>query len=278
MKSRIDRILLICGVLGTPIFLFSTVLVRLIYPYPYISQTISSLGALDSPAKTLANIFIFNLFGILIALFALGIFRSPEMRMAGKIASVFFLLAGISMFLVGIFPGSTVQVDEPTPGDSIHNKFAFYPFPLMAIGFILFALGVITHRRLWWLIFPIVLVGPAALIIRHLTTQFPFVYYIGVLQLLAIGLPFLVLTVLAMALYRAEGNKGTVLFIIAIAITTVSIFGLAKGIDNTSERTGIPYLCSDEKDCIDFCQNRKGGCEKACDKYPENPVCQKIFK
>jgi len=277
MARNLDRLLLICGIFGTPIFLLATFLLRFLYPYPYITQTISSLGALDSPVKALANIFIFNLFGILIALFAIGVFRSSEVRMVGKIGAVFFLLTGVSMFLVGIFSGSAAQVDHPTAGDAIHNGFAFYPFLLMPVGFLLFAADILSNKKLWWLVFPIVLVGPVSLITRYYFSQFPHIYYVGVLQLIAIGLPFLILMVIAMAMYRALTNKGAILFAAAIIIVLISGAGLAAGIDTASERTGIPYVCTDEANCQAFCHNRMGRCQKACDVYPENAVCKKLF-
>ncbi|MEK9186640.1 MAG: hypothetical protein AAB885_03595, partial [Patescibacteria group bacterium] len=173
--------------------------------------------------------------------------------------------------------GSAVQVDHPTAVDNIHNNFAFYPFPLIAVGFLLFAFDIVSNKKLWWLVLPIITVGPAALILRYFFAQSPSVYYVGVLQLLAIGLPFLVMMVIAMALYRIQINKGIILFTIAIVITILSIVGLVKGLDNSSERTGIPYLCSDEKQCRDFCHNRVGRCREVCNKYSGNPVCQKLF-
>ncbi|MEK6861342.1 MAG: hypothetical protein AABY07_05205 [Nanoarchaeota archaeon] len=82
--------------------------------------------------------------------------------------------------------------------------------------------------------------------------------------------------------------KKSVIFVIIIAIVVV-VFGffLVKNlryekIDQKSSeklnfiKQGLRNLCSNEEDCISFCQNNRGICEEYC-KENENELCKIIF-
>ena len=275
-KISVYRFLLLCGVFGTPIFLLGLFVFGLGYPgYDHFNQAISELGAIDSPVKALVNIFVFNLFGVFIALFSLGIFQSKEIGRIGKIGSLFFFAAGFVMFFVGIFYNDAIETPLTARGD-LHIKAAFYPFPIMTVGFLLFAFDIMAHKKLGWLVFPIIVVGPIALILRYLSAQFPYPFFVGVLQRAAIVLPFLIMTAIAMALYRLETKKTLVLFSAAIAIAATGAVGMYLNGDGSSVKAGIPYLCSSEQSCRDYCATHRGRCQSTCDKYPASAVCRAL--
>ena len=202
---KLDKILLASGFIGPTIF-FITIyfLFPLFYPgYDFVNQTISELGAVGSPIKTPANVFGFSLFGIFIMLFALGVFRSKEVNIIRKIASFFFFLTGILMYLVGVFYSkSTYSLLA-----SLHKIAANYQFPILALGLVIFAFSVLSNERLQWLTPIILLLGITTLVLAYF---FFFKYDLqnrGIWQRAAIGLPYLIMIIIAIGLYNAQGKK-----------------------------------------------------------------------
>ncbi len=276
MANKIDRFLLACGVIGAPLFLLSLFIFGTMFSgYNPLNEPISQLGAVDSPVKTLANVLSFNLFGILIILFAVGLFRSSELHLAGKIGAIFFFGAGVSMFLVGAFPCDALCTIA-TPTAHLHQKFSFYPFPIMTIGFLLFAFDVLANnKKLVWLVPIIITIGPLALGLRYFTSVWPPVLYPGLIQRAAIVSPFLIVMAIAMALYRLQVGRGAIFFTISLVILLMAVVGTVAGINSPDNK--IPFLCPRNQNCDAYCQNSFGQCKAYCVKYPENPLCQKRF-
>src|SRR3989338_5507098 len=141
MKINLDKILIACGFIGPAIFFFK---IYLLFPFLYsgydiANQTISEFGGLDSPIKTIANVFGFGLFGIFIMLFAFGLFRLKEINLPGKAGAFFIFITGILMYLTGIFNCTS---DGFTKMDLFHVVASNYQFPILAVGLVLFALGI----------------------------------------------------------------------------------------------------------------------------------------
>ncbi|MEK6852594.1 MAG: DUF998 domain-containing protein [Nanoarchaeota archaeon] len=201
-KSHLDKLLIASGFIG-PVIFFLTVyfLFALLYPgYDPTNQTISELGNASSPVKTLTNVFGFSLFGIFIILFAYGVFRSKEIGVLGKIASVFFFLTGILMYLVGIFYSKS----EYSILTSLHIIVANYQFPILTIGLVLFAFDVSGHKKLRWLT-PIIL--PLGIITLVLAYYFLFTHDLpnrGIWQRAAIGIPYIIMMIISISLYKVQ--------------------------------------------------------------------------
>lgn len=203
-ENNLDRILLASGFVGGIIF-FGTIyfILPLFYPgFDPVNQTISELGASDSPVRIYANVFGFSLFGIFIILFTFGIFKSSEINLLGKIGAIFFLLSGIMMYLVGIFYSET----DFSQMAVLHQIASNYQFPILAVGLVLFALSVVFHKKLRWLTPVILTLGIVTLILayffffdRDLTNR-------GIWQRFAIGLPYTIVMIISVALYK-EQNK-----------------------------------------------------------------------
>ena len=199
-KFDLDRILIASGFVGSAIF-FTTMyfLLPLLYPgFDPSNQTISALGEVQSPVKTLANVFGFSLFGIFMVFFAYGVFRSNETHILGKIASTFFFLTGVLMYLVGIFHSAS----NYSTMASLHNIVANYQFPILATGLVLFALDVLGNKRLRWL-------TPVILSLGLITLALAYVFFFthdlenrGIWQRAAIGLPYTTMMIITVALYR----------------------------------------------------------------------------
>lgn len=202
---NLDKYLIAAGFIG-PIIFFLTVyfIFPLFYPgYDILNQTISELGAANSPIKTLTNVFGFSLFGILLMIFSYGVFRSKELNDLGKLSALLFFITGVMMYLVGIFYGSSIN-GVYSILDTLHVITANYQFPVLAAGFIIFALSVTNHPRLRFLT-PIVLgLGILTLILAYFfffTHNLP---YQGIFQRAAIGLPYIIIAIIAFSMYKLQ--------------------------------------------------------------------------
>jgi len=203
MKFNLDKALIASGFIGPTIF-FLTIyfLPPLFFPgYNLANDFISELGAVDSPVKILANVFGFSLFGILIMLFSVGLFRLKEINSSGKIAVFFIFITGILMYLVGIFPCDIACENFSIRGD-LHQKTSDYQFPILAIGLVLFAFSVAGNEKLRWLTPIILVLGLATLFLAYFLFFVRDLQNIGIWQRAAIGLPYVIMMIIAWGLYK----------------------------------------------------------------------------
>lgn len=201
-KLNLDKVFIACGFVG-PLIFFLTIyfLFQFFYPgYNIANQTISELGAANSPVKTITNVFGFSLFGIFIMLFAFGLFRSSEVNMLGKTSAFFIFITGIFMYLTGIFYNSSSL--GYTTLDSLHIIVSNYQFPILALGLVIFAFSVARHEKLRWL-------TPIILVLGLLTLYLAYVFFFthdlanrGIWQRGAIGLPYVIMMIISWNLYR----------------------------------------------------------------------------
>ncbi|MBI2084226.1 MAG: DUF998 domain-containing protein [Candidatus Aenigmarchaeota archaeon] len=199
-KFNLDKILIASGFVGGIIF-FATIyfLLPLFYPeFDPVNQTISELGDSHSPVRIFANVFGFSMFGVLIMLFAVGIFRSDEINMLGKTGAVFFLLAGAMMYLVGIFYSKSNFSTMAT----LHNIVANYQFPILAMGLVLFALSIALNKKLRWLTPVILILGIATLILAYVFFFTNDLQNRGIWQRFAIGIPYIIVMIISVVLYK----------------------------------------------------------------------------
>ena len=201
-KFNLDKILYACGFIGPIIFFFTIYfLFALFYPgYDIANQTISELGETDSPVKMFANVFGFSLFGIFIMLFAYGIFRSERLNIFSRISSIFFFFSGVFMYFVGIFHSqsnySTMAV--------LHNIASNYQFPILALGLVIFAFSISSNEKLKWLTPVILLFGIITLILAYYFFFTIDLQNRGIWQRFAIGIPYTIMAIIAVSLYRIE--------------------------------------------------------------------------
>lgn len=100
-----DKIILLGIIAPILFFILMYFVFPVLYPgYSFQNQHISQLGAIDSPIKLYANFFGFYLFGVLLILFSLAIFRLPQLSKGHKISSVLLLMTGIVISLISFFP------------------------------------------------------------------------------------------------------------------------------------------------------------------------------
>ena len=203
---KLDRLLIACGFVG-PIIFFFTIYFLFPFFYPDYSSThmyISDLGAVDSPVKTLTNVFGFSLLGIFTMIFAYGMFRSREINALGKFAAIFFFATGGLMYLTGVFMGDAGE--NFSPRAILHNKVSDYQFPILAVGFIIFALSVIGNKNLRILTPIILALGAITLYLANMLFLSPPLPppNVGILQRAAIGIPYFIVMIIAIKLFKVQ--------------------------------------------------------------------------
>ena len=200
---NLNKSLIACGFIG-PIIFFITVyfLFQLFYPgYNLVNQTISEQGAANSPIKLITNVFGFSLFGIFIMLFSIGLFRLKEINTLGKTASFFIFIAGVMMYLVGIFYSNN-PTDVYSWLDKMHIIVSNYQFPVLALGLVLFAFSLINNKNLRFLTPIILILGIITLILAYVFFFTHGLQNRGIWQRSAIGLPYLIIMIIAITLYK----------------------------------------------------------------------------
>jgi len=282
MKSNLDKYLILSGFIGAVIFFLAIAVMGALYPgYDHVTQTISELGAPESPVHVLMNVFGFGLFGVFIMLFAVGIFRSTELGKAGKLAAVVFFITGFMMFLVAVFP-TYADLGFITPNE-MHEVVANYQFPVLTVALLLFALDVRNHKRLRLLTPTILAMGSITLVLAYFTLlTWPPLLPIGIIQRLSIGLAYTMVAIISMRSYQVQTNAPVRRWLLGAAIVVLIAIAIAapQQLEINESRADLPTLqglCYGEQGCIEFCHDNFGGCTEVCNQEPENPLCMKVF-
>lgn len=73
--------------------------------FSFLTKAVSELGSVDAPDKWTWNFLGYIIPGILIAVFAWGLFRHMATEKAGKLPLAGIFFSGVFMALAGVFPG-----------------------------------------------------------------------------------------------------------------------------------------------------------------------------
>ena len=210
--SKLNKFLIASGFIG-PIIFFSTVYFIFNFMVPGYDPRIdyiSEFGAADSPIRAIANVFGFSLMGVFLMLFSFGIFRAKGFNVLIKISAILFFIGGVSIYLTGIFPGDficpgKIGCNGYSIRQDIHNQVSStYPFLVLTVGFILFAIGALFLKGLRFLTPTILILG---LITWWLASKSVFAYgeppaLAGLWQRAAIGVPFSIIMIIGVVLYK----------------------------------------------------------------------------
>ncbi|MCA9388935.1 DUF998 domain-containing protein [Candidatus Berkelbacteria bacterium] len=122
------------GLFG-PVFFFSLLgFLGTMWPgYSPIATGMSELGAVNSPVKTIMNFLGFSTLGITITVFAVGLYNYLRSDWQLKLASLFVLIAGLGMIVVGFLPCDPNCIDTTIIGHS-HSLVSMIPAIIMPIG------------------------------------------------------------------------------------------------------------------------------------------------
>ncbi len=213
MSIKNYRVLLLAGFFGPIVFALVIFLSGLMYPgYDHVNQVISDLGAVGSPVKDFMNLSGFMLFGIFILAFSIGVYGTRDSRV-GKIISALFAVAGIGIFLIGIFPSDPPCMQgprfcpPPTFIGEIHSVASFAPYFFFFPAFILLIIDVNLLRReesMKYYFIPAAMLGLITAYFAFSWANYQSPVLAGLTQRIAIGTPFLLLMYTSMKLYRIK--------------------------------------------------------------------------
>lgn len=205
MKIEPRKHLILAGLKGPILFLVVLLLAGAFFPgYDHANDYISELGAVDSPVALFMNVFGFMLFGVFLALFSIGFFLSPEIGTLGRMAAPLFFISGILIFFVGVYPCDAGCINV-TATEGWHEFFSNTPFITMTIALILTAIDAARRPKLR-------ILTPIILVLGLVTLYFAYFYILaevalpmpGIIQRLAIGVPFFLVALIAWKIYRVQ--------------------------------------------------------------------------
>ncbi|MFX1410328.1 MAG: DUF998 domain-containing protein [Promethearchaeota archaeon] len=196
----------IIGILGPVVNLILFMFLGFFYPgYNPISQFISELGTSDAPTNVIMNILGFNLFGIYMILFGIGINRGIEKHVLTTISMVLFIFSGIILFSLSKFP-CDLGCKNVTLLGIVHNILIKFPSITIPLAIILLIYPLWKDHK-WknysWLFF--VQVGIFLIIfspISILLSAFPTA---GLIQRLGLSVPISYILIMSTKLYRLAG-------------------------------------------------------------------------
>lgn len=202
VHSRTQKYLSLAGVVG-PFFYFLllAILGQLWAGYNPVRDSMSELGAVDSPYRTIMNVFGFMGLGVSILLFALVYYYQMERGWLTQLALFFLAIAGVFMIVVGFFPCDAGCIDVTTTSrlhslTSIPQSIAL---PLAAISSA-FVLGKDSRFGQRWAIASFWL-GVASLATGPLMSFSFSQPIIGLVQRLGIGLSLLWMMLISMQFF-----------------------------------------------------------------------------
>ena len=207
-KFNLDKYLMLAGILAFLVFFIGFFL---IFPAMYKGYDISTMfishtGAWNSPIKTIANVLGFSLWGILTMIFGYGVFRCKNLSKLRKIIGILLIIGGFAIYLVGIFAGEGIKGIFTTESQ-IHSFLAAFPFAPIGLATFLFIFEFAINRRLRWLILPVIIIGMASLILQYYRSTADYVLpYPGLIQRATLGLPFLMIMIIAITLYKIQNQ------------------------------------------------------------------------
>ena len=123
----------IIGIVTVIVFLTTYIIMSSIRPeYSMFTKAISELGSLDASNKWLWNSFGYVLTGILIAIYAIGLYKNVAVTKSSKLPLYGILLSGVFMIVSGIFPGDFDNRESTTM--LLHTVGSFGSYIFFLIG------------------------------------------------------------------------------------------------------------------------------------------------
>ena len=199
------RILLVCGVFSSLLYVFTTVFVALQWPdYSSASQTVSELSAIGAPTRSLWISLVVP-YTLLMAGFGYGVWLSADRNRALRLTGGVMVIYGVlGLFWPPMHLREVLAAGGGTLTDTMHIVFAMVTVLLMmlAIGFGAAALG--PQFRLYSIATMAILAGCGAMTgvdAPRLPANLP-TPWIGVWERINIGVFLLWVVVLAVTLWN----------------------------------------------------------------------------
>jgi hypothetical membrane protein len=205
MAPNLDRLLIISGFLGPIVFFLSILVFGSMFPgYSHTRDYISELGAVDSPVKNLMNIFGFFLFGLLLTLYSIGVYRAIRKDdRFGKIAALTLILAGIFLASIAFFPCDAGCENWSKTGE-MHEFTSDGTFYLLGLAALFFAISSARGGEFkgYWPFF--IVIGIAIVVTIEYASSLDETVYGGLAQRLSSAIPVSLMWLSSVYLYRSR--------------------------------------------------------------------------
>jgi hypothetical protein len=110
MNYILKKILLICGVLASVLYILGDIVASSIYPgYRYFDQMVSQLSAVGAPTRPLM-LTLYPIFNILMAVFGIGVLVSAGRKASVRITGVLIVFYAIVQLAMSLFPQLSMQL------------------------------------------------------------------------------------------------------------------------------------------------------------------------
>jgi hypothetical protein len=155
----LTRILLLCGAIAGPFFIF-TLLVQ-DYTRPGFDPRLDLLSLLSLGDWGWVQIANFILAGLLNLLYAVGLWRRLHPGRGGTWGPIFIGAYGLGLLLVGIFrtdpangfPPGVPAATQPSWHGAIHALGALFVFLLLAAALLVFVRLFLAWKERWWAVY-----------------------------------------------------------------------------------------------------------------------------
>lgn len=156
MTSPLTRLLLLCGAIAGPLFLF-TVLIQ-DYTRPGFDPRLDPLSLLSLGNWGWVQIVNFVLAGVLNLLYAIGLWRQLHTGRAGTWGPILIGAYGLGLIAVGIFrtdpsngfPPGVPAATHPSWHGAIHALGGLFVFVMLSAALVVFARLFLAWNERWW--------------------------------------------------------------------------------------------------------------------------------
>ena len=202
------RVLSVGGIIGPVSYTIVVVVLGLLWPgYSHVTQAISELGGVGAPSAIIMNTAGFALTGILIIVFAVGLYYGLDKGSGSKVGPALVAVYGLGMFGVAFFPWDKVNLASFT--STMHSLIGWPQLIGLTLG--LLVLAHTFKNDLRWNNYWVYTLSTGLL-----TAVFIVIYvfigvegYMGVLQRIIIGAQLLWIEIVAIKLFRSPVSSST---------------------------------------------------------------------
>jgi Protein of unknown function (DUF998) len=118
--TRLERLLLTCGILSSLLRVATDILAAMWYPgYSYIDQTMSQLAAIGAPTRPL-QVALLAVYGALVIAFGIGVWGSADRKRSLRITGILLVLFGALGLVELPFPQTAMQLSGGLADQTIH--------------------------------------------------------------------------------------------------------------------------------------------------------------
>lgn len=204
----IPRLLLICGIVGSLVYLLSDIVAAtFLYPgYDITTQQVSELSAIGAPSRPYWVAMGYP-YALLILAFAAGVWMAANGNWALRVVSVFLMLFAVNGFFWGLVAPMHMRATEFTDSDTMHIAFAISAIVIMLTFIISGAVALGTGFRIYSAITVVAMMGAGGLV----STQVAAIAagqptpWMGLVERISVYSPMIWIVVFAVMLLEREG-------------------------------------------------------------------------